>query len=277
MKWFQAVQQQLSQHKYAINAKILGDTAAYAWTNLGYWTVETRSYPQACCQLADQLAHAVDLNSKDKLLDLGCGQGASLFHWKNNYNIQDISAVDVQMKCIELLQENLNSKIKLYCASFLNLKQIFADADFDVVLCIDAAYHSHLNSFLHSAYAILNSKGRLGFHYLMLSEKWQQLSHFEQRKYRYLLKSADIHIQHLADQKNTEYTLAACGFEHIQIVDFSEQVLHGFSHYIQQGRPQATQTQFLDDLKIQMTARLCEKLFKDGLVRYVQISAHKAA
>lgn len=272
MKWFQALQQQLSQHKYAINAKKLGDHAVYAWTNLGYWTPETESYPQACCQLADQLAHAVALNSKDKLLDLGCGQGASLLNWENKYKIQDISAVDVQAKCIAFLQENLNSKIKLYCASFLNLKNIFPTACFDVILCIDAAYHSNLNSFLNAIHDVLNLKGRLGFHYLMLSEKWQQLSHFEQQKYRYLLKSADIKIQNLENQKNTEKIISNCGFEHIQIIDLSEQVLHGFSQNIKAADTQLTS---LDNIKIQMTARLCEKLFKDGLIQYVQISAHK--
>ena len=48
MKWLQAIRQKLPQHKYAINAKQLGDDAVLAWSNLGYWDDATSSYPEAC-------------------------------------------------------------------------------------------------------------------------------------------------------------------------------------------------------------------------------------
>ncbi|MFW1931658.1 SAM-dependent methyltransferase, partial [Acinetobacter baumannii] len=81
MKWLQAIQQKLPKHKYAIDAKMLGDNAECAWSNLGYWDEATSSYPQACQQLAERLAQAVQLNQHDRVLDLGCGQGASLKYW----------------------------------------------------------------------------------------------------------------------------------------------------------------------------------------------------
>lgn len=71
-------------HKYAIDASSLGDSEELAWTNLGFWK-NTQTYREACRQLADHLAQAVNLNSKDHLLDLGCGQGASLLHWLQHY------------------------------------------------------------------------------------------------------------------------------------------------------------------------------------------------
>lgn len=273
MQWIQAIQQQFSQHKYAINAKILGDDAAYAWTNLGYWTATTQSYPQACRQLADQLAAAVALNSNDQLLDLGCGRGASVLHWQNHYKIQRLSAIDVQAPCIEYLQNHLKSNIQLYCGSFLNLKNILPEQGFDVVLCIDAAYHSPLNSFLDSIHGVLNSKGRVGFHYLMWSEKWQNLSKFEQEKYRLLLKSADIQIKHLYSQADLQQIMQQRQFEHIQIDDLSEPVFLGFADYIAQREFSGKFDHFLDAFKIKMTAKLCNKLYRDGLVRYIQITA----
>lgn len=53
----------LIPHKYAIDASNLGDDGELAWTNLGFWK-NTQSYREACRQLADHLAQAVNLNSK---------------------------------------------------------------------------------------------------------------------------------------------------------------------------------------------------------------------
>ena len=65
MKWLQAIQTKQPQHKYAINAAMLGDHNELAWSNLGYWNHAHDSYPQACRQLAIHLATAINLNSKD--------------------------------------------------------------------------------------------------------------------------------------------------------------------------------------------------------------------
>ena len=59
-------------HKYAIDASSLGivkSLLGQTW----FWK-NTQTYREACRQLADHLAQAVNLNSKDHLLDLGCGQ-----------------------------------------------------------------------------------------------------------------------------------------------------------------------------------------------------------
>ncbi|OTG69455.1 SAM-dependent methyltransferase [Acinetobacter sp. ANC 4470] len=274
MKWLQAIRQDFSQHKYAINAKQLGDDAELAWSNLGYWDDATSSYPKACRQLAHQLAQAVQLKSTDKLLDIGCGQGASLALWQQQYQLQYIEAVELQANCVIQIQKHLPQLVAIHQHSFLNLKQIPFKASFDVVLCIDAAYHSNLNSFLASVGNVLNSKGRLGFHYLILSEKWLGLTTLQKQKYKWLLKSADVNLDDLMTESALTQTLQDDDFNEIEIVNLSKAVLHGFSRYIQQSKP----TQLgLDAIKIQMTAKLCHKLYVDGLVQYVQISAKKNA
>ena len=274
MKWLQAIRQHFPQHKYAINAKQLGDDAALAWSNLGYWDDATSSYPQACRQLADQLAQAVQLTSADKLLDLGCGQGASLALWQQHYQLQYIEAVELQANCVMQIQQHLPHLVAIHQHSFLNLKQIQFKAAFDVVLCIDAAYHSNLNSFLASVGTVLNANGRLGFHYLILSEQGSALTSLQKQKYKWLLKSADVNLDDLMTQSVLTQTLQRYDFSEIEVVDLSQAVLHGFSHYIQQSPPPQLS---LDAVKIQITAKLCQKLYVDGLVQYVQISAKKNA
>lgn len=263
----------LIPHKYAIDASNLGDDGELAWTNLGFWK-NTQNYREACCQLADHLAQAVNLNSKDHLLDLGCGQGASLLHWLQHYQPKSVSAVDLQAECVNKIQKLIPEINQIYSGSFLNLKQFEFKQFFDAVLCIDAAYHSHLNSFLDSVVPILNSKGRLGFHYLMRADSCQNMTVLQEQKYRYLLKAADVVWDNVPNEKTLRNALEQQDFVDIQIEDLSEQVLLGFSQYIHNQQEQ-NQSRGLANFKIQMTAKLCQQLYQAGYVRYIQITAIK--
>ncbi len=263
----------LIPHKYAIDASSLGDNGELAWTNLGFWK-NTQNYREACCQLADHLARAVNLNSKDHLLDLGCGQGASLLHWLQHYQPKSLSAVDLQAQCVNKIQRLIPEVSQIFCGSFLNLKQFEFKQSLDVVLCIDAAYHSSLNSFLNSVTPVLNSNARLGFHYLMKADSCQNMTVLQEQKYRYLLKAADVVWDNLPNEKTLRNALEQQGFVDIQIEDLSEQVLLGFSQYIHNQQEQ-NQSRGLANFKIQMTAKLCQQLYQAGYVRYIQITAIK--
>lgn len=263
----------LIPHKYAIDASSLGDDGELAWTNLGFWK-NTQNYCEACCQLADHLAQAVYLNSKDHLLDLGCGQGASLMHWLQHYQPKSLSAVELQSKCVNKIQKLIPEISQIFCGSFLNLKQFEFKQSFDVVLCIDAAYHSNLNSFLNSVTPVLNSNARLGFHYLMKADSCQDMTVLQEQKYRYLLKAADVVWDNVPNEKTLRNALEQQGFIDIQIEDLSEPVLLGFSQYIQNQQDQ-NQSRGLANFKIQMTAKLCQQLYQAGYVRYIQITAIK--
>ena len=103
----QALIEKVIGHKYAIDAKRLGDDTLLAWSNLGYWQGQQHNYPLACQSLADQIAASVQLKSTDRVLDLGCGQGASLVFWMEHFQIQNLSAVELQTECVEKIQKNL--------------------------------------------------------------------------------------------------------------------------------------------------------------------------
>lgn len=118
MQWLQALRQRLPQHKYAIDAAVLGDHAQLPWSNLGYWQAGQQDYAAACRMLADHLAQTVNLNSKDKLLDLGCGQGASLLHWQQHYQVQYLAGVELQAACVANIQQYLPELNAIYQASF---------------------------------------------------------------------------------------------------------------------------------------------------------------
>lgn len=277
MKWLQQLRAEVSQHKYAINAKLLGDSSELAWSNLGYWSDAAQTYPDACRALADHLAESVQLTAFDHVLDLGCGQGASVLHWRQHYQIQHLAAVELQAECVQRIQAIFPEPQQIYCQSFLNLKQIPFQQQFDVVLCIDAAYHSSLNSFLSAVSPVLNSKGRLAFHYLMLSPKFLNSNAVDKMQLALLLKAADVNLKDLPDHMALQQQLVQAGFEHIQIEDLSEAVFAGFARYIQQQNTAQTGEQYtaFDVMKIKLTAKLCQKLWAQGMVQYVQVSAQK--
>ena len=89
-----------------------------------------------------------------------------------------------------------------------------------------------------------------------------------------MLKSADMNWQNLMDEQQLTQNLIQQWFTEIVIQDFSGPVLNGFAEYI---KNKGTEKKHVDlaQLKIAMTARLCRKLFEDGLVHYVQVSAVK--
>lgn len=268
--------QAIAPHKYAIQSKLLGDDAELAWTNLGDWSASSAdhplTYPQACENLAHRLAQSLNLNSTDRMLDLGCGQGASLQLWQQHYAVQQLEAVELQPNCVFKIQQRLPQLNAIHQLDFLNLKH-YEFEKFDAVVCIDAAYHVALNSFLHSVNSVLNSKARLGFHTLMWSEQFLNSNFLRKQRYRMLLKAADVDTNQLMTREQLYAELTQAAFEQIEIVDLSEAVLKGFSEYIAAHCPQNVKS--LDGFKISMTAKLCQKLYAEGLLRYVQVTAHK--
>ena len=271
MTLLQAIQRKLPKHKYAINVVLLGDSSECAWSNLGYWHSKN-NYIEACQNLAVHLAEGVNLNSKDQVLDLGVGYGASLILWQDKYNSKNIQAVELQNDCVNLIKSKKIKGLNIVQESYLNLKNIPFMHKFDVIFCIDSAYHHNLNLFLTAVTSVLNSKGRIGFHTLMLSERWKNLNSLQKQKYIWLLKAADVQIKNLNSKVELEKKLNEFQFENIHIEDLSKEVLFGFSNYVEQYLQ--CDKKDLDYLKIQMTAKLCQKLFNDGLIQYVQVIAH---
>jgi cyclopropane fatty-acyl-phospholipid synthase-like methyltransferase len=248
---------------------MLGDDRALAWSNLGLWQAGD-NYRHACQALAMHLADSIDLNSKDIVLDLACGQGASLELWYKNYKIQNIHAVELQQSHVLRIQQHATFLNSIRCDSFLNLNSNSFSQKFSAVLCIDAAYHVNLNSFLDSVKQVMQPQGRLAFHTLILSEAFLNLNIWQQKKYAYVLKAADVNLDHLMTQDGLKSTIMQHGFQQVQIEDLSEQVLGGFADYIQRADLVLTG---LDGIKIKMTAKLCRKLYQDGFVRYVAVAA----
>lgn len=264
----------IPQHKYAINAALLGDYSTLAWNNLGLW-INTTRYPQACENLAKYLATSVKLTAQDKLLDLGCGQGASLQLWQDHFHVANLAAVELQTACVEKIKkQSLPALKQIHQGSFLALQPQQLSVPFDVVLCIDALYHHSLTDFLNVVQPLLATNGRIGFHYLMLNDAWKTASVWQKIQYRYLLKCANVALDQLLDRQSLMNVMTQVGFHQVQIENLSQPVLAGFANYVDRHLAKDT-LRGIDGFKIRMTAKLCQRLAQEGLIDYVQITAQR--
>lgn len=270
MALLQVIQQKCFTHKYAINPVLLGDCSTLAWSNLGLWQTGQQNYMLACCALADHLAASIQLHAQDRVLDLGSGYGASVLYWQTKYHVSDIESVELQAACTAQMQQYFQQNVPVHCASYLNLAALKFKQKFDVVLCIDSAYHSALPLFLAAVCPVLNPQARIGFHYLALSDRWVQATALEKYQYKLLLKSADIQLQQLQSKTQIEQQLQQFEFKNIVVTDLSREVLSGFADYIEHYV--TLNKKCLDYFKIKMTAKLCHKLFADGLIEYILVS-----
>ncbi|MEB3768148.1 class I SAM-dependent methyltransferase [Acinetobacter sp. MD2] len=254
---------------------MLGDTSTLPWTNLGLWQ-GALNYPEACRNLVLHLVDAIHLTQQDRLLDLGCGQGASLKLWQDHFKLPHFEAVELQVACIDPIQKQALLGLQhLHQGDFLKLKPAQFQQFFDVIVCIDALYHHALPDFLSVIRPLLGNHGRIAFHYLTFSKKWKKATTWQKLRIRYLLKAADIQLDHLKDQEGLWEQLTQVGFHHIKIEDLTQGVCAGFAHYITTMPPQ--QLHGLDGFKIKMTAKLCRQLAQDGLIEYVQVTARASS
>ncbi|RYY78163.1 MAG: class I SAM-dependent methyltransferase [Moraxellaceae bacterium] len=274
-----------AKHHFAIASTLLGDPNLLAWSNLGFWQntgddQNIRDYQVACAQLAKQIGLAANLQPHDHVLDLGCGQGASLKYWTKQFGIQHLSAFEIQPACIARIQAaNLPQLNGIYQAAFdqLPLPNDNLEHAFDAVLCVDAAYHARLADFLAVNSAALKPQGRIAFTTLSKSKRWPLASLLNKTLTLKLLNMAYVPAQNLLHHEEIMTTLQHAEFTDIRLQVLDQQVLAGFANYIQQLAPPKTLmlAAKTDWLKIKMTARLCSFLAKHGLIHYVLVSARR--
>lgn len=277
----------ISRHPFAIASALLGDIRPMPWSNLGFWQ-NTRCYITACEQLAQQVGLAARLKPDDKLLDLGCGKGASLIYWHTAFDIKSITALEIQPDCVQSIrQARLPALEAVYQGSFaqLPLPSPHLQQAFDAIVCVDAAYHAQPEQFLTLAHSALQPQGRLAYTTLCKSKQWDHSSASYRQK---LLKILTLKLLHMAyvpecnllSISQLDHQLQQAGFSTIDISLLDQPVLQGFADYMRTHKQRQfgkTSNQRLDWLKIVMTGQLCRFLARHQLIHYVLVSASRTA
>ena len=127
----------------------------------GYWIRGDETKEQAQVQLIEHLAQAAGIAPGRRILDVGCGFGASSIYLARNYNAEatgiTISPVQVEMANKAASAENVKAKFLLMDAQAMNI-----DQSFDVVWSVESISHyQNREGFFTSAAKLLKPGGTL--------------------------------------------------------------------------------------------------------------------
>uniref|UniRef100_A0A7S0P4Y7 phosphoethanolamine N-methyltransferase n=1 Tax=Calcidiscus leptoporus TaxID=127549 RepID=A0A7S0P4Y7_9EUKA len=133
------------------------------WCNLGLWDTPGCTFRKACEALALKLARAAGLSSTDSVLDIGIGFGDQTALWVDEFNVNNVVAVEHSAAAAagarSLLAKYDRVAVFQACANSLppNVRQ----ARYDVVLCLDCAYHFRTRgAFVDQLASLLRAGGR---------------------------------------------------------------------------------------------------------------------
>jgi tocopherol O-methyltransferase len=127
----------------------------------GYWIRGDESRETAQVQLVDRLANFAEIKPQSKILDVGCGMGASSVYLAKNYAAEPtgitISPVQVHMANELAARENVKARFLL-----MDAQDIVLDEFFDVLWSIESISHyQRKERFFASATSLLKPGGTL--------------------------------------------------------------------------------------------------------------------
>lgn len=256
--------------QFEIDGALLADDTA-GWRNLGLWPHNV--YAQAAEALAVRVGEAAQLTEHSQLLELACGEGASLWLWRRRFNVAKIAAIEIQTACVHSLLQYSPAAWVIEHGRFdaLPLPASIEAGCYDAVVCVDAAYHARsLSAFLQVAKTALSAGGRLSFTTLAVNPAYGEMP----KLLSFLLAKADIPAGSMKAPKDIVNCLNNAGFSDVTIELLDEKVFAGFAQYVRDRAGQLKWTQKMSPgwLKIIATAALCDALADKPRLHYVLVS-----
>jgi cyclopropane fatty-acyl-phospholipid synthase-like methyltransferase len=144
----------------------------------GYWVSGEETKEQAQIQLVEHLVHMAALEPGCRVLDVGCGFGASSVYLAKKYGVEatgiTISPVQVEMARKAAALEDVNAKFAVMDAEEMRFEDTF-----DVVWSIESISHyPQKQKFFASAARCLESGGTLAI------TDWFKKEHLDEREYK---------------------------------------------------------------------------------------------
>ncbi len=216
-----------------------------SWGNLGLWSTQNQStnslnYPQACHQLAREVAHMAKLNSTHKLLDTGFGCGDQLAVWLEEFKVSKLVGINLSVSQTLHAQEKiaaLNLHENITCDlqtgdSCLPSNWQGLDKNFDRIIALDCIYHfADKPGYFSLCKQHLADSGALVVSDLLLQSG--QLTLWQQGVLKTICYFSHIPLQNLKTLEKYQTELTSMGLVISKDRDISEQVFLPFGQWLE--------------------------------------------
>ena len=128
------------------------------YSNYGYWNEGTACPREAADNLVDRLIEKVS-EKASQVLDVACGAGGTTRRLAQRFGASNVTAINISSYQLERTSKAAPG-VNTLLMSATNLS--FAPASFDVIVCVEAAFHFDTREqFFRQAYRVLKPGGHL--------------------------------------------------------------------------------------------------------------------
>lgn len=184
--------------------------------NWGYWLDHTTSQRDACENLVEILLSMVPVK-RGSALDVACGTGATTRHLLRYYDPSAVTAINLSARQLSRAREVApGCRFAVMDATDLE----FPDATFDLVLCVEAAFHFDTRrAFLEETLRVLRPGGRL------------LLSDILFRRQAHARDHAVGAANYVRDADDYHELLEDTGFTGVDVIDATEACWDGYERH----------------------------------------------
>lgn len=133
--------------------------------NFGFWNEKTSTPLLAQKNLCDVFGKMALLDTNQKIIDVGSGLASPALQWHNQYNIKEITCVDINSEQLKNSQSSISKNNFKKYFNFLNANATtlpFENESVDRILALESAQHfKPLKNFFSESFRILKRDGML--------------------------------------------------------------------------------------------------------------------